>query len=398
MAEDREGWANAGPAKPAANASRVSLHAGVAIWMVVSTLFTLVTFASAFYVALRVEAATADSPSAAEGSDPLASETSEQMLVALLVTAPLALSVAIGGAVVLSRRALAPLDTVIRAARSVTASGLDRRLPLPRRRDELYVLIEEFNELFARLEKGFGALSRYAADASHELRTPLAVVASELDIALRRPRTAAEWEAAAQKSLLETRRLARLVDSLLALARADGPLGRTERFDLREQVDQVLSSVAEQAAAHGLELTPAAEGGDEPTWIEGDSDALPTAVRNVVDNAIRYTPAGGRVRVGVSCGLDDVSVTVDDTGPGVPAAEREAIFSPLCRGHEPSARRAAERNPDGHGLGLAIARRIVERHGGSLRVEDAPEGGARFVIRLPAARTNDEHALQARRT
>jgi signal transduction histidine kinase len=366
--------------------------------MVVSTLFTLVTFAGAFYAALRVEAATADVPSALGGNDPGSSETSEQMLVALLITAPLALTVAIGGAVVLSRRALAPLDTVIRAARSVTASGLDRRLPLPRRRDELYVLIQELNELFGRLEDGFGALSRYAADASHELRTPLAVVANELDIALRRTRTAAEWEEAARKSLLETRRLARLVDSLLALARADGPLGRTERFDLREQVDQVLSSLGEQATANGLELTPAAEGGDEPVWIEGDSDALPTAVRNVVDNAIRYTPAGGRVRVGVWCGRDEVSVVVDDTGPGVPADEREAIFSPLCRGQAPSARRAAERNPDGHGLGLAIARRIVERHGGKLRVEDAPGAGARFVIRLPRTRSDDEHAPHARRT
>jgi signal transduction histidine kinase len=365
--------------------------------MVVSTLFTLVTFAGAFYAALRVEAARADVPSALERNDPASSETSEQMLVALLITAPLALTVAIGGAVVLSRRALAPLDIVIRAARSVTASGLDRRLPLPRRRDELYVLIEELNELFGRLEEGFGALSRYAADASHELRTPLAVVANELDIALRRTRTAAEWEEAARKSLRETRRLARLVDSLLALARADGPLGRSERFDLREQVDQVLSSLGEQATANGLELTPAAEGGDEPAWIEGDSDALPTAVRNVVDNAIRYTPAGGRVRVGVSCGRDDVSVIVDDTGPGVPADEREAIFSPLCRGHAPSARRAAERNPDGHGLGLAIARRIVERHGGNLRVEDAPGAGARFVIRLPRTRSDDEHAPRARR-
>jgi signal transduction histidine kinase len=391
MAEDGE----ASPAKPARNAGKASLHAGVATWMVVSTLFTLVTFAGAFYAALRVEAATVDVPSAAEGDDPR--ETSEQMLVALLITAPLALSVAIGGAVVLSRRALAPLDTVIRAARSVTASRLDRRLPLPRRRDELYVLIEEFNQLFARLEDGFGALSRYAADASHELRTPLAVVANELDIALRRPRTVAEWEAAAQKSLGETRRLARLVDSLLALARADGPLGRLHRFDLREQVDQVVSSVTEQAAANGIELRPAADGGDEPAWIEGDSDALSTAVRNVVDNAIRYTPAGGRVRVGVEGGRDDVTVTVEDTGPGVPADERDVIFSPLSRGLAQGARRAAERNPDGHGLGLAIARRIVERHGGSLHVEDAPEAGARFVMRTPRARAIDDHAPRTRR-
>jgi two-component system OmpR family sensor kinase len=357
-----------------------SLHRRLAIWMAASTIFTLTAFAGALYVALRIEEVSKHHE-LSEESGALTEQASEQMLLAMALAGPLALLVAVGGAVVLSRRALAPLESVIEGARKITASRLDERLALPRRRDELYVLIEEFNRLFSRLEHGFSALSRYAADASHELRTPLTVVAAELDVALRRPRTPAEWERSAKKSLREIRQLARLVESLLALARAEGPLERSIRLDLREQVDQVLASAAEQASAKGVFLTPAAEGDDAPTLVNGDADALSTAIRNLVDNAIRYTPRGGRVRVTVRQSDGEIQVSVEDCGPGVPEKDREAIFSPLNRGPSES----ADGNLEGHGLGLAIARRIVECHRGGVSVEDAAGSGARFVIRIPAA-------------
>jgi len=312
------------------------------------------------------------------------------MMVAMLIAAPLALAVAVGGAIMLSRRALAPLEAVIRGARSITASKLSERLALPRRRDELHVLIEEFNRLFARLEQGFAALSRYAADASHELRTPLAVVAAELDVSLLRPRTPEEWERAAQKSLQEIRQLARLVDSLLDLARAEGPLERSVQFDIREPVDQLLARTAEQASANGLILSYA-EGSDQPIYVDGDPDALAIAIRNLVDNALRYTPRGGRVRVHLTSEQSQVRLSVEDSGPGVPSKERDAIFTPLARG----ASKVIDRKPEGYGLGLAIARRIVERHGGSLSVEDADGGGAKFLIQVPIAAARREPALPA---
>jgi signal transduction histidine kinase len=243
---------------------------------------------------------------------------------------------------------------------------------------------------FARLEQGFAALSRYAADASHELRTPLAVVAAELDVSLLRPRTPEEWERAAQKSLQEIRQLARLVDSLLELARAEGPLERSVQFDIREPVDQLLARTAEQASANGLILSYA-EGGDQPIYVDGDPDALAIAIRNLVDNALRYTPRGGRVRVHLTSERSQVRLAVEDSGPGVPSKEREAIFTPLARGVS----KVNDRKPDGYGLGLAIARRIVERHGGSLLVEAAEGGGARFLIRVPSATARREPALPA---
>src|SRR6266849_5693528 len=346
-------------------------------------------FAGALYVAFRFEEAGKQSE-AIDETTALSEQASEQMMVAMLIAAPLALAVAVGGAIMLSRRALAPLEAVIRGARSITASKLSERLALPRRRDELHVLIEEFNRLFARLEQGFAALSRYAADASHELRTPLAVVAAELDVSLLRPRTPEEWERAAQKSLQEIRQLARLVDSLLDLARAEGPLERSVQFDIREPVDQLLARTAEQASANGLILSYA-EGSDQPIYVDGDPDALAIAIRNLVDNALRYTPRGGRVRVHLTSEQSQVRLSVEDSGPGVPSKEREAIFTPLARG----ASKVIDRKPEGYGLGLAIARRIVERHGGSLSVEDAEGGGAKFLIQVPVAAAGREPALPA---
>jgi len=366
-----------------------SLHRSLAVWMMASTIFTLAAFAGALYVAFRFEEAGKQSE-AIDETTALSEQASEQMMVAMLIAAPLALAVAVGGAIMLSRRALAPLEAVIRGARSITASKLSERLALPRRRDELYVLIEEFNRLFARLEQGFAALSRYAADASHELRTPLAVVAAELDVSLLRPRTPEEWERAAQKSLQEIRQLARLVDSLLDLARAEGPLERSVQFDIREPVDQLLARTAEQASANGLILSYA-EGSDQPIYVDGDPDALAIAIRNLVDNALRYTPRGGRVRVHLTSEQSQVRLSVEDSGPGVPSKEREAIFTPLARG----ASKVIDRKPEGYGLGLAIARRIVERHGGSLSVEAAEGGGARFLIQVPIAAARREPALPA---
>ncbi len=359
------------------HAPQTTLRARLALWVTISTLFTLMTFVGVLYVALRFEERSVDH---AQSGETLAGEASEQLLIAMGIAAPLALLVGVGGAVILGRRALAPLDAIVRETRSISVSELHRRLALPSQRDELYVLVEEFNELFGRLEIGFGALSRYAADASHELRTPLAIVAAELDVALRAPRTSEEWRRAAETSLVEIRRLSRLVDALLALARADSPLERSVRFDLREQVDQVLASLGAHARAQGIELSAAVEGSNEPVWIDGDPDALASAIRNIIDNAVLYTPAGGHVSVAMARDeLGFTTVSIEDSGPGIPAAEREVIFSPLVRGA------SGERAPTGHGLGLAIARRIVARHRGGIAVEDSSAGGARFNVRVPRA-------------
>ncbi len=351
---------------------RVSLHARLAGWMMASTLVTLTLFAGLLYGSLRFEEAGA--PSA---SEPLGAAVSEELLFAMLIAGPVSMAAAAGGAAWLGRRALRPLHDVIAGARRVTASDLRQRLQLPGVRDELHDLTLEVNSLLDRLDNGFGALARYAADASHEIRTPLAVLTSSLEVALRRPRTSAEWTATAENALGELRRLSQLVESLLALARADGPLEHIAAVDVREQTDQLLASLAARAASCGTSLSAAAEGDGGDARIDGDPDMVASAVRNLVDNALRYTPRGGRVRVAVRTGTEAVEVAVDDSGPGVPEAERESIFLPLRRG------RAALAQGPGHGLGLAIVQRVAARHGGSVEVGASPEGGARFLLRLP---------------
>jgi signal transduction histidine kinase len=357
---------------------RRSLRARLAGWMVASTLLTLAVFSGVLYASLRLEAS--DGPvGARRDAEGVVAEAGEQVLVSMLVAAPIALLVAVGGALLLSRRALSPLAEVIDAARRVTAADLRQRLALPARRDELYDLTAEMNALFARLEEGFSALARYAGDASHELRTPLAAALSTLEVALRHPRSAAEWERTALSTLAELRRLARLVESLLALARAEAPLERSVEVDLREQVDLVLASLAARAIDRGVTLSSVTEGDVGDAFVHGDPDALASAVRNVVENAIHHSPVGGCVRVALHLAATQVEVSVEDSGPGVPEAERELIFQPLRRG---SVRAAA--GPDaGYGLGLAIVRRVLARHGGAVAVGAGPGGGARFTLRLP---------------
>ncbi len=355
---------------------RRSLHIRLAGWMIVSTLVTMAVFAAAMYAAFSLEEA--DEPPGPESQEePLAAEAMHEMWMAMLIAAPVALLATTGGALFLSRRALAPLTQIIDAAHRVTASDLKERLLLPTSRDELYELTLEMNALFERLEGGFSALGRYASNASHELRTPLAVVLNQLEVTSRHPRTAVDWEQAVARVLPELRRLSQLVDALLSLARADGPLDRQISFDLRQQVDFVLASAAEQARKSGVVLSLAAEGGSEPVNILGDPDAIQSAVRNLLENALKYTPAGGKIGVAVQATASGVEVVVDDTGAGVADSEREQIFVPLWRG-KPAAADAAP----GHGLGLAIVKRVVERHGGSVAVTSNPEGGARFTVQF----------------
>ena len=266
------------------------------------------------------------------------------------------------------------------------ARDLHRRLQLPSNDPELAELVTALNKLFERLESGFGALERYASDASHELRTPLAVVASELEVALRHERSSAQWEQVAETALDEVQRLTRLVEALLALARLDGlPPDDTVSLDVHEAAEEVVARMVPQANTAELSLTLDASTG-ESLRVLANADALASSLTSLLTNALRYTPRGGKVRVSVERASEDrIDLVVDDSGPGVPNAERETIFEPFARG---SASRTAEERDGksgGVGLGLAMVRRVAERHGGTVRVDASPLGGARFTLSLPKA-------------
>lgn len=355
---------------------RLSLRSRLALWMALSTTFTVIVFACVVYASVRSEAGEADDGS---GED-----AAEQVLAAIAIAGPLCLALSIAGGLVLSRRALAPIDAVVRRANAMSSEDLHHRLEVPNNNDELHDLVLALNALLQRLDDGFSALGRYAASASHELRTPLAVVTSELEVALRRPRDAEQWERTARTSLDELRRLARLVEALLELAQASGGSVRVgQRFELRERLDQVLSSLDASVSASGSRLQRPEDGA--PVWLRGDAELFVNAVRELVRNAARYGSKGGAVRVHIErTDSDRVAIHVDNDGPGVDPAERTAIFAPFFRGARGLAQDTAGEGARGLGLGLAIATRSVQVCGGSLAVADSPEGGARFTILVPA--------------
>ena len=245
--------------------------------------------------------------------------------------------------------------------------------------------METLNSLFTRLEAGFSAQASFAFDVSHELRTPLSVVITELEIALRRPRSETEWQASAQTVLAEARKAARVVDTLLRHARAGFEPRLRARVNLQELAQRVVDEQAPVARQLGLTLAlVAASDAANVIGATGDADALHTALTSVVANAVRYTPSGGQIRLLVEVGDAQAQLHVDDSGPGVDASEREAIFAAFVRGVE--GRHLDAQGADaGTGLGLALARRIVEAHDGRLKADESPLGGARFTFFLPLA-------------
>jgi two-component system OmpR family sensor kinase len=341
--------------------------------MVLTTTTTVLIFACVVYALVRAEAT--------EGAGQLREDAGEEVLFAMLFAGPVCLVLSVAGALILSRRALAPIGAVIGEASAMTAEDLHRRLSVPKENDELRDLVLTLNALLARLDEGFAALASYASSASHELRTPLAVITSELEIALRRPRAAEEWEQTARTSLDEIQRLANLIEALLELARA-GASSNLQSFELRERLDQVLASLEASVASDGVSLVRPEDGAE--VWLHGEADLLMNAASELVRNAARYSPSGKAVRIRVERRDGRAAIHVDDEGPGVDPAERETIFVPFARGGRGVAVDATGKGPRGLGLGLAIAKRSVESCGGTISVGVSPEGGARFTIELPA--------------
>ena len=342
---------------------------------IASTVIALVLFAAISVVILWFDDADAD----IRAGDSFGSEAGELLLGAMAIAAPLALIAAATTAVILSRRSTRPIEDAIRAARETTAQDLRRSLPVPVRDDELRDLVVALNELFARLDDGFAALGRFAADASHELRTPLTIMATEIEVALRHPRAVTEWEVTGRASLDELGRLSALVEGLLMLARAgvDAPVARTS-VQLVGCIDAVVAQLSSRAEDSGVSLVGPVE--ETAAAIDGNPVMLETAIRNLVENALCAVARGGHVRLSVEAASDELVVIVDDDGPGL-GPNPTALFEPFRRGTAAAADTVAR--GAGVGLGLAIARRVALAHGGRLEPGTSPLGGARLMLTLP---------------
>jgi two-component system heavy metal sensor histidine kinase CusS len=341
-----------------------------ALWMCGMTLAGLAVFATAAYVVVYLE----EEGDVARGVETDAAASARaQVVTALAIAAPVAIALSVIAAAWASRRLIGPIERATRTAAAISVDRFDRRMDVPDDSVELRALAVAINELLDRLQRGYLALSAFSADASHELRTPIAAVSSELETALRRPRTVAEWETSAQTSLAELHRLGSLVDSMLRFAQADATRDADATvFELADAVEDAATVQLAGAAKSGVALR--VELGTSTATIRGHAELLGAAIANLIANALRVTPRGGEVAVELSDRPSGATIVVSDTGPGLPA-DRSKLFVPFARGGE----------SNGVGLGLAITRRIVERHGGTIAADDRPGGGARFTIELPTS-------------
>jgi heavy metal sensor kinase len=316
-------------------------------------------------------------------------DTLRQLLLILAFAVPVTLVVASLGGLFLADRALSPIDRITRTAQRINAEDLSQRLGLTLPDDEVGRLARTFDAMLARLDEAFRRQRQFTADASHELRTPLTVIKGDIGVALNRPRGAAEYRRVLAELEDEVDRLTRLVEDLLLLARADTgrPLLQPESLDLAGLLRAVADQVRPLAEAKGLTLHLQVP---DSLPLNGDPDKLIRLFLNLLDNAVKYTPAGGQVTLQATAAVGGwssavtseaspaVIVQVTDTGPGIPPEHLAHIFERFYRADESRSRAAG-----GSGLGLAIARWIAEAHGGRIEVDSEPGRGSTFSVWLP---------------
>jgi len=272
----------------------------------------------------------------------------------------------------LAARTASPLRRFAATAAKVDAGDLTPRLESnPAAAAELRTLAEAFNHMLDRLDRAFARQRQFVSDASHELRSPLTAIRGQLEVLARKESPSVEEIRRVEAmTMAEMRRVERLVDDLLALARLDEGVGPA----LQEvQSAPFLCGLAEGAHDGLAEVGELAEGS-----VHIDPDLIAQVVRNLLSNSRRYAGPDGRVALSARADGEGLLVIVDDDGPGIPPAQRERVFDRFHRS-EPSRDRAS----GGSGLGLGIARSIVEMHGGRIWIDDSPLGGARVSFQLP---------------
>jgi heavy metal sensor kinase len=297
----------------------------------------------------------------------------------LLWFAPLLLLAASAGGYWLSRRALAPVDALARTARTISGHNLSSRLEALHTGDELQRLSDTLNEMLARIEAAYLRITEFTADASHELRTPIALIHTEAELALRRSRDEAEYREALRHILQEADRTAKLIEELLSLARADS--GR-EAFDLHPidllpTLRESASKWNQVASLHNLQFEEHLE--TERLPVMGDENALRRVIDILLDNALKYTPAPGKLTLSAEQHPNGVVVTVEDTGIGIASEDQSRIFERFYR-----VDKARSRELGGAGLGLAIAQWIVQLHKGTITVRSELGRGSIFQLEIPS--------------
>ena len=279
----------------------------------------------------------------------------------------------------LSGRSLAPVNRIIRTAEEIGVENLSRRLDAPRPHDELRRLTETVNAMLGRIEASFRRITQFTADASHDLRTPVAVIRTTAEIALRKNRSEPEYREALLRIHDTSVETSGLLENLLTLARADAGAAGLEMhpLDLGNHVRKAQERGAILAATKSLSFTSQVP--ESAVMVRADAIAIDRLLLILVDNAVKYTPSGGRCEIALTASGKEAHISVKDTGMGIEASELESIFERFHRADKVRSRETA-----GSGLGLAIARWIASVHGGSITAESATGAGSVFHVRLPA--------------
>jgi heavy metal sensor kinase len=302
-----------------------------------------------------------------------------ELALILALGLPLAAAIAGLGGYALARRALLPIERMTDRAQTITAERLHDRLPVHNPDDEMGRLATVFNETLARLEGSFEQMRRFTADVSHQLRTPLTAIRTVGEVGLRERRDEAAYRGIIGSMLEEADRLASLVDRLLMLSRAETGEARApaEAFDLADLAQEVAGHLEVLAEEKRQSIVCERAGGRDGVQATADRFAVRQALINLVDNAIKFSPAGRQIRLRVSEAPGEAIVEVIDTGRGIDPAACERIFDRFYR--------AADGDPSGAGLGLSIAKGAVEASGGRLTLVTSGPGGSTFQIALPRA-------------
>jgi len=296
----------------------------------------------------------------------------------LLFSVPVLLLLASAGGYWLSRKAIAPVGEIARAAQSISEHELSKRLPILQTGDELQSLSETLNEMFGRLERAFQRVTQFTADASHELRTPVALMRTRTEIALRKQRSEADYRETIVRIHQELEITSALIENLMTLARADS--GGEALEVASTNLNEVLLEISESARllAEGKSIHYDQQLPETPLCVSGNAPSLRRLFLILIDNAVKYTPREGRISV-VLGASDGAAVTeIRDTGIGISSSDLPHIFERFYR-----ADASRSRESGGTGLGLSIAKWIAEAHQGKISVASKAGEGSVFRIQLP---------------
>ena len=291
------------------------------------------------------------------------------------------LVIAFLGGLWLADRAMRPVATISHAARNISESDLSRRLNM-RGRDELAELAGTFDDMIARLQAAFDRQRRFVADASHELRTPLTIVNLEVGRALSSKRSAAEYQRALQVVDAEGKRMTRLVNDLMTLARMDSGQAILQ-FDDLDLSDVALEAVERMSALAEQQRIKLETGEFPELLIRGDRQYLIQMISNLIENAVKYSGTGQTVRIETDTQNGKASLRISDTGPGIPPEHLPKLFDRFYRADAARSHNNDSNSPTGSGLGLSIVSWIVQAHSGTIQVQSKVNEGTTFEVTLP---------------